>query len=101
LFLKNSLSEISFLKTWLFSAQKVTAVHSFGRYCFGEVLAVRGGRCIGQGSCQVPPSKCHTFRETPGGRLRTGGDSVIEAAAKRSIVPGLKPLTSPVCRNFI
>jgi hypothetical protein len=33
--------------------------------------------------------------------LRRGEGSVIEAAVKRSIFPGRKPLTSPVYRNLI
>jgi len=65
---------------------------------FWQVLKVRRRRCIGYGGYRGVSvirtgclAKCHASAETPGSRMPCRRESVIESAAKRSIIRSLKP----------
>lgn len=98
LFSKKFLSRISFSKMCFFSARSGSTTPTLGPVLFWQVRTMRRRRFIGQGSYHGgsviridPPAKCHAAAETPGSRMPCRRESVIEAAAKRSIIQRLKP----------
>jgi hypothetical protein len=74
-----------------------------GRRCLSKLVEVCDMRYIAQRRCRgggvikmCQPAKFGTSPETPGGRLHVGSARVLEGAAKRLVIPGLKPSPATV-----